>query len=226
MLKQKVKTGLFFGGVGILTVVGLSLIVHSCSSDNVQPQAQLTPQAQQQYSQLPPDQQQPQVIERERIVERDSGDHFWRDMYLYHALFGGSTHTVVYQPAPVYHPVYVPTPAPSVKQNVNVNKTVQNITINQTINHAPAPTPAAPVAAAKAPTPNYAPTPSPAVATAPAQSAPKSSWWASPSQVVKQAADYPKASNAGSGGYAVRNTGYSGYSMKSSYNSGGSRRSK
>jgi hypothetical protein len=224
MLKQKVKTGLFFGGVGILAIIGVSLIVHSCSDDTPQPQAQLSPGAIQQYNALPPQQQQPPVI----YAQAPHEDHFWRDMYLYHALFGSNDRTVV-----VHQPVYVPAPQPQVRQNVNVNKTVQNITINQTVNnHAPAssvqpvaaPAPAAPGAKVA---PNYAQAGTPKVSafptavnaqvTAPPPPAqPKTSWWATPAQTVKQAADYPKAKNTG-GDYGVKNTGYGGYTAKASY---------
>lgn len=206
MIKKNV---LFFGGVGLMTIVGLSLIVHSCSHDDPvvqqpapQASAQIAPQ-----QQLPP----PTVIYSQAPPQQE--DHFWRDMAVYHMLFGGSRQTTVYQPVPVYHPA----PAPV------VNKTVQNVTINQTVNHVSAP--AAPVPAAKPVAQPVkaavAPTPAPVAAPAP----PKASWWASPAQVVKASTNYPKAQNTNTGSYSMKSSGYSGYTSRSTYSSGSSFRS-
>jgi hypothetical protein len=202
-MNQKQRTIGFFSLIGLLTILGTCLIVSSCKDSTPAQQQAQQYQPQQQYQQ----QQAPgQTIVYEQAPQRD---HFWEDMFIYHAIFGGNqtTHVHVYQPAPVYRPVYQPAPV--------VNKTVQNITINQTVNHAPSPAPVAAAKPAVVPGDDQRFTQKAAVA-APVQ---KSLWAATSAQVVKASTAYPKASNSNTGGYAVKSSGYSSYSQKSSYSS-------
>jgi hypothetical protein len=213
-MNQKQRTIGFFSCIAVLVIFGTCLIVSSCKNDApaTQPQARLTPGAYQQYDQLSPQQQQAPTVVYEQAPPQE--DHFWRDMYIWNAMFGSRQTVVVQQPAyrPVYHPLPMQYPAPV------VNKTVQNITINQPVNHAP---PSAPVvAAAQAAKPAAVSTPNFAPSAPPAPSAQaKSNWWASPAQVVKASTNYPKASNSNSGSYGMKSN-YGSYSQKSSYSSG------
>jgi hypothetical protein len=132
------------------------------------------------------------------VIVQQPQEHFWQDVMLYHFLFGNSgsqvTHVHVYQPAPVYRP------APVVNKVVNVT----NVNVNKTVNV----TQAAPIAA-----------PKPAVV----QPQQKSTWAATPSQIVKASTNYPKASNISTGGYSARPS----YTpSRTSYSSGSSSRRK
>jgi hypothetical protein len=183
---NKKKTILFFTGIGLMTCVGLTLIISSCSHDeaDIQPVQQQPVQAQS-ASQTPA----PQIIERERIVERHhSGIN---SFLLWHYLFSQSspTHTVEYRPAPLYHPQ---APSTVVQQNVT------NVTVNKTVNvNANAPSASADSSSG-----------SPA---RPVVSAPAKSWWATPTQVMKASTAYPKAQNTNTGSYAAKTASYSGY---------------
>jgi hypothetical protein len=121
-MNQKQRTIGFFSCIAALVIFGTCLIVSSCKNDApaTQPQARLTPGAYQQYDQLSPQQQQAPTVVYEQAPPQE--DHFWRDMYIWNAMFGSRQTVVVQQPAyrPVYHPLPMQYPAPV------VNKTVQN----------------------------------------------------------------------------------------------------